>query len=123
MKIGISILFLCIVLSVAGSQKIKDNDSKKWSNPLIKMGRLNSPLVEVKPFVLNGEFYLLECWRSNWDWPGQPSKDAGSKNEIWIAKLPNGPEGYNNREYVSCVLRGNIFGTAIIGRAGLCFWH
>lgn len=114
MKTGISILFICIVLSATGSKKIKDTDFKKWFNPLIKMGRLNSPLVEVEPFVLNGEFYLLESWRSDWDWPGQPSKEAGSNNEIWITKLPNGPKSYNSRNYISCALRGNTFGTAIV---------
>jgi alpha-L-fucosidase len=114
MKTVVSILFISIVLSVAGSQSVKDNDSKKWTNPLIKMRRLSSPLVEVEPFVLNGEFYLLECWRSNWDWPGQPSKEAGSNSEIWVAKLPNGPKGYSDREYISCAMKGNEFGTAIV---------
>ena len=114
MKTGISILFICIVLSATGSQRIKDSDLKKWSNPLIKMGRLNSPLVEVEPFVLNGEFYLLECWRANWNWPGQPSIEAGSNSEMWIAKLPNGPEDYKSRSYISCALKGNALGTAIV---------
>ena len=114
MKAVISILFLSIVFSVTNSQTITDKSFKKWSNPLVHMGRLNSPLVEVEPFVLNGEFYLLECWRSNWDWPGQPSIEAGSKSEMWIAKLPKGPEDYNSRNYISCALKGNAFGTAIV---------
>lgn len=114
MKTAVSILFLSIILSVNSGQKIKDNDSKKWSNPLKKVDRLHSPLVEVEPFVLNGEFYLLESWRSDWDWPGQPSKDAGSNNEIWIAKLPKGPKSYESRNYISCALRGSTFGTAIV---------
>lgn len=114
MKAVISILFISIVMSATGSQNMKDGSIKKWSNPLIKKGRLNSPLVEVEPFVLNSEFYLLECWRSDWDWPGQPSKDAGSNSEIWVAKLPNGPDVYDSRNYISCALQGSEFGTAIV---------
>lgn len=86
----------------------------KWTHPLIKMGRLNSPLVEVQPFNLNGEFYLLECWRSRWDWPGQPNESAGKNDEMWIAYLPNGPEDYEGRKYISVALRGNTLGTAIV---------
>jgi len=34
-------------LSATGSQRIKDNDFKNWSNPLIKMDRLSCILPEV----------------------------------------------------------------------------
>lgn len=85
----------------------------EWTHPLTKMGRLHSPLVEVQPFILNGEFYLLENWRSRWDWPGQPSESAGKNDEMWIAHLPNGPEDYKGRKYISAALKGNTLGTAI----------
>ncbi len=108
-------IFLILFFSVKSDAQEELNYSlKKWTNPLVKVERLNSPLVEVEPFVFNGEFYLLECWRSKWDWPGQPSLTAGSESEMWIAKLPNGPEDYKNRTYVSCALKGNELGTAIV---------
>ncbi len=85
----------------------------EWKHPLTKMGRLNSPLVEVQPFMINGEFYVLENWRSSWDWPGQPHREAGMNNEMWIAHLPDGPENYEKRQYLSMALKGNTLGTAI----------
>lgn len=114
MKTTFLLLFVSIFLSVAGRNKMIDENSKSWTNPLEKVERLNSPLVEVEPFVLNDEFYLLECWRSNWNWPGQPGITAGSESEMWIAKLPEGPEDYKNRNYISCALKGNTLGTAIV---------
>ena len=113
MKFQISIISITVILSVTGFQQIKDDESGSWEHPLIKMGRLHSPLVEVEPFVFNDELYLLENWRSSWDWPGQPGKAAGSNNEMWIAHLPNGPEDYNGRSYISAALTGNTLGTAI----------
>ncbi len=96
------------------NQKDEGSTTAEWTHPLTKMGRLNSPLVEVQPFILNGEFYLLENWRSRWDWPGQPSIAAGKNDEMWIAHLPNGPEDYEGRQYISAALKGNTLGTAIV---------
>jgi alpha-L-fucosidase len=99
---------------VAGCQQVKDDETGDWEHPLTKMGRFQSPLVEVEPFIFNDEFYLLENWRSDWDWSGQPGKAAGSKDEMWIAHLPNGPEDYKGRRYISVALTGNTLGTAIV---------
>jgi len=93
----------------ADSQK-----SSEWKHPLTKVERLHSPLVEVQPIILDGEFYLLENWRSAWDWPGQPHKDAAKNDEMWMAHLPNGPEDYAGRSYLSRALKGNTLGTAIV---------
>ncbi|XOV93213.1 MAG: hypothetical protein ACFHWX_00595 [Bacteroidota bacterium] len=95
------------------TEQANERSASQWRNPLTKMGRLNSPLVEVQPLVIDGEFYVLENWRSSWDWPGQPHKDAGKDNEMWIAHLPKGPENYEGRKYLSRALKGNTLGTAI----------
>ena len=38
-----------------------------WKNPLVKLGKLNSPLVEVTPFVFQERLYRLENWRRHWE--------------------------------------------------------
>jgi alpha-L-fucosidase len=107
-------LVATIVLLISGFQQIKAGGPDEWEHPLKKMGYLNTPMVEVEPLVINGEFYLLENWRSGWDWPGQPSESAGKNNEMWIAHLPNGPEDYEGRKYLSAALKGNTLGSAIV---------
>ncbi|WP_197528326.1 alpha-L-fucosidase [Aeoliella mucimassa] len=86
----------------------------EWTNPLQKQGYVNSPLVEVTPFVFRNKLYLLECWRSDWSWPGQPSDSAGSGREMWIAELPAGPEQYEQRKYLSRALPCHTLGSAMV---------
>ena len=38
-----------------------------WSNRLIKISYLDSPLVEVTPFVFNDKLYWLENWHPTWE--------------------------------------------------------
>lgn len=40
-----------------------------WQNRLIKKGKVDSPVVEMTPFVFNERLYLLENWRRMWDYP------------------------------------------------------
>ncbi len=42
---------------------------KNWENKLVKTQRLNSPLVEVTPFVFKNRLYRLENWQKLWDLP------------------------------------------------------
>lgn len=105
---------IAIFLLLTGLDWPGEFEPEDWKNPLTKMGYLNTPMVEVEPLVFNGEFYLLENWRSGWDWPGQPGADAGKNNEMWIAHLPDGPENYKDRRYISPALTGNTLGTAIV---------
>jgi alpha-L-fucosidase len=83
-------------------------------SPVIKQGYLNSPLVETTPISFKGKLYLLECWRSNWDWPGQPSKTAGRNVDMWMAELSAGAENYDKRTYTSRVLEKCTLGTALV---------
>jgi len=85
-----------------------------WPSPIEKRGYLGSPLVEVTPLLFQGELYLLECWRSKWNWPDQPSDTATSRSEMWMAHLPEGPEHYGKRKYVGRVMQDHTLGTAIV---------
>ena len=102
----LSFLLIAVIQLMTGCKQVKDDKSGRWEHPLTKKGRLQSPLVEVEPFVFNDEFYLLENWRSDWD--------LSRNGEIWIAHLPNGPEDYNGRKYISAALTRNTLGTAIV---------
>jgi alpha-L-fucosidase len=92
------------------AQELPDN----WRNPIVKRGYLNSPLVEVTPLSFKGELFLMECWRSKWEWDGGPSPSVKKQSEIWMARLSAGPEHYDNRKYVGRVLENCTLGTAII---------
>lgn len=114
MKSQTSILIIVVSILITGCKQSNENASREWEHPLVKMGRLNSPLVEVEPFVFNDELYLVENWRSHWHWPRRPGKT--DRNEMWIAHLPDGSENYSSRKYISAALKGNTLGTAIV-------WH
>jgi len=81
-----------------------------WKNPIVKRGYLDSPLVEVTPLSFKGKLYLLECWRARWDWPGRPEEGEN----MWMTKLPQGPEHYDKRKYLGRVMKDHILGTAIV---------
>ena len=56
----------------------------KWENPLVHKGKLNSPLVEVTPFVFNDRLYLLENWQKQWEVPGGPDGSRINEDEVRI---------------------------------------
>lgn len=97
----------CAVVAAAGPPP-------SWKNPIIKQGYLGSPLVEVTPLPFKGNLYLLECWRSHWNWHGQPSDTATSGDEMWMAELPRGPAHYDSRKYLGRVMKDHTLGTAIV---------
>ncbi|MEX2564596.1 MAG: L-rhamnose mutarotase [Cyclobacteriaceae bacterium] len=98
-------------LRQSGTKETKLLIHESWDHPLTKMERLKSLSTEPKPFIFNNDFYLLENWRSSY-LPG-PRKGV-KKKEIWIAHLPNGPEDYEGRTFISTPLKENSLGTAIV---------
>ena len=77
-----------------------------WKSPLVKKGKLNSPLVEVTPFVCGGRYYMLENWRNGWDVPESPCTDRNAE-ELWIRDV-------EAAKYVSRALAGHLLGTAFV---------
>jgi len=57
----IGLFFIAIVLHANVSAQ------DPWSNPIVKKGRLGSPLVESSPFVFNDRLYLMESNQRFWD--------------------------------------------------------
>lgn len=88
--------------------------SSGWTHPLTKQGYLGSPLVETTPISLHGELYLLENWRDRWDIRDTPAATTRQRSEVWMAHLPDGPEHYDRRHYVSCVMTDATLGSALV---------
>jgi len=103
-----------LIVACAAAQPSSATD-KPWTNPIQKRGYLNSPLVETTPFVFKGQLYLLEFWRSGWDWPDVPGEGkAAAESQAWVAHLPQGPERYDRRKYIAPVWDRRTLGTAIV---------
>lgn len=55
-----------------------------WSHPLVYKGKLNSPLVEVTPFVFKERLYRLENWQKQWEHPESPDGSRIREDEVRI---------------------------------------
>ena len=106
---GLIASFLSVLLVLPVSA-----EPNQWQHPLERQDYLNLPLVEVVPFVFKGELYVLENWRDNWPWPDQPSETAAKNYEMWIAHLSDGPENYENRNYLALAMGGRTLGKAFV---------
>lgn len=77
-----------------------------WVNPIVKKGRLGSPLVESTPFVFNDKIYLLENNQRFWDVPGAKPGDFFHEDEVRIKDITTG-------KIVSVALKNHGFGTVL----------
>ena len=77
-----------------------------WTNPIVKQGRLGSPLVETSPFVFKGRLYLLENNQQFWDVPGAKPGDFFHEDEVRIRDV-------ESEKIVSVALQNHGFGTVL----------
>ncbi|MBP6507772.1 MAG: hypothetical protein KA257_09430 [Opitutaceae bacterium] len=61
--------------------------STPWHHPLTKRGKLDSPLVEVTPFVFRDRLYRLENWQKQWEFPGTPDGTACQHDSVRIRDM------------------------------------
>jgi alpha-L-fucosidase len=78
-----------------------------WKNPIIKQGRIGSPLVETSPFVMNGRLYLLENHQKFWEIPDGKPGDRYTEDEIRIRDI-------ETDSIVSIPLKNHGFGTVLV---------
>lgn len=78
-----------------------------WKNPTQYLGKLDSPLVEVTPFVFQDRYYLLENWQKQWEHPGSPDGDMIQQDEIRIRDMATD-------EVISMPLIGHGLGMAFV---------
>ena len=74
----------CEDTSVEGNTEAGGPSTAGWEHPLVKKGKLDSPLVEVTPFVFKNRFYLLENWQKQWEFPGSPNGSRLQEDEVRI---------------------------------------
>jgi len=79
----------------------------EWRNPIQYLGKLDSPLVEVTPFVFNDRYYLLENWQKQWEHPGTPDGGLFTRDEVRIRDMATD-------EIVSIPLIGHGLGMALV---------
>lgn len=59
----------------------------EWSHPLKNWAKLESPLVEVTPFVFKDKLYLMESWQKQWENPDDADGSHFTKDEIRIRDM------------------------------------
>lgn len=77
-----------------------------WTNPIVKQGRLGSPLVETSPFVFKNRLYLLENNQRFWDVPGAKPGDLFHEDEVRIRDV-------ESKKIVSVALKNHGFATIL----------
>ena len=77
-----------------------------WTNPILKQGRLGSPLVETSPFVFKDRLYLLENNQRFWDVTGAKPGDYFHDDELRIRDIALD-------KIVSVPLKNHGFGTVL----------
>ena len=96
--------FLALVLII---QYFFSAGQSQWVNPIVKLGRTGSPLVETSPFVFKNRLYLLENNQKFWDVPGAKPGDFFHEDEIRIRDI-------EKNRVVSVPLKNHAFGTVLV---------
>lgn len=96
-----------ILLLIAVLLQVNVLAQDSWQNPIIKQGRLGSPLVESSPFVFNDRLYLMESNQRFWDVKGARPGDFFHEDEIRIRDVATG-------KIVSVALKNHGFGTVLV---------
>ncbi len=79
----------------------------KWECKLQKKGYLDSPLVEVTPFVFKDTLYRLENWQKFWELPPYNPGERYLEDEVRIRDV-------EKDEIVSIPLKGYTFSSAFV---------
>ena len=58
-----------------------------WQHPLGNWAKLESPLVEVTPFVFKDKLYRMESWQKQWEHPDDTDGSHFTKDEIRIRDM------------------------------------
>jgi alpha-L-fucosidase len=85
----------------------QDTESKQWKNPLTHKGYLNSPLVEVTPFVFKGRFYRLDNWQKQWELENPKDGSFTAEDEVRIRDMAS-------ERIISVPLVGHGLGMALV---------
>ena len=84
-----------------------DKPEPPWKSPLVYKGKLNTPLVEVTPFVFKDRLYLLENWQKLWEMPNPASGHRYQEDRVRIRDV-------EADKIVSVALVGHGLGMALV---------
>ena len=71
-------LLLVLIIATASS------GAQEWEHPLENWAKLESPLVEITPFVFKEKLYLMESWQKQWEYPEEKDGTRFTEDEIRI---------------------------------------
>jgi len=60
------------------------NADDTWKSPFTNRTKLESPLVEVTPFVFNEKLYLMESWQKQWEYSFAKHQELFQEDEVRI---------------------------------------
>ena len=72
------------VLLVLVPTVVRGEDPGVWTHPLENWHKLESPLVEVTPFVFQDKFYLMESWQKQWEYSFEKHQQLFEQDEVRI---------------------------------------
>ena len=82
MRSKLHTIALALLLTVTAA-----THAENWTHPLQNWAKLESPLVEVTPFVFNEKLYLMESWQKQWESPNEYDGSHFTKDEIRIRDM------------------------------------
>jgi alpha-L-fucosidase len=82
MRSKLHTIALALLLTVTAA-----THAENWTHPLQNWAKLESPLVEVTPFVFNEKLYLMESWQKQWESPNDNDGSHFTKDEIRIRDM------------------------------------
>lgn len=103
----IAIFINVCLLSVFVFSNLLLSAQSQWTNPIVKQGRLGSPLVETSPFVFNNKLYLMENNQHFWDVPGAKPGDLFHEDEVRIRDV-------DSKKIAGVALKNHGFGTVLV---------
>ena len=82
-----AVLAAAVALCGAIVSKADDAAGATWKHPLVKATKLDSPLVEVTPFVFKDRLYRLDNWQKQWETPDSSDGVRFQEDEVRIRDL------------------------------------
>ncbi|MCC6695373.1 MAG: alpha-L-fucosidase [Candidatus Hydrogenedentes bacterium] len=87
MKLRLLAFGLCLLTVGVSAYGVAPHSTEEWTNPLMLKGKLDSPLVEVTPFVFQDKLYRLENWQKQWEFPGSDDGSRFTEDEVRIRDM------------------------------------
>lgn len=78
----LSIALLALLACTAAPRA--DDAASTWKHPLGNWHKLESPLVEVTPFVFQDKLYLMESWQKQWEYSFEQREKLFEQDEVRI---------------------------------------